>query len=154
MIVLLEERNGICLHPVGLLDRIRVRVRSSRLDRELARGASPESGAGLALHAVRLARPRARRGLATAMQRVMSLAESTSPSGRPGVVRRDTVRHARGELQGVVDRLLGAEPVDVRGVAKVRMLLADGSGPLYSRSTTRDLRAELDEAIAAMELAL
>ena len=61
------------------------------------------------------------------------------------------VHRARAELQAVVACLTAAGPVDVRGVARVRRLLADGTGPLYRESAPDQLRNELRAALAAMD---
>ena len=50
-----------------------------------------------------------------------------------------------------MERLVAPGPVDVRGVARVRNLLADGAGPLYQESTAHRLAPELQSALAAME---
>jgi len=44
---------------------------------------------------------------------------------------RRVVVHWRESLLGVAERLERPEPVNPRGVARVLMLLTDGSGPLY-----------------------
>ena len=64
---------------------------------------------------------------------------------------RPAVRRARAELDAVVKRLVSSDPVDVRGVALVRNLLADGTGPLYQESTADGLGPELQGALEAME---
>src|SRR4051812_11417562 len=48
-------------------------------------------------------------------------------------------------------RLLATAPVDVRGVAQARVLLSDGSGPLFWRRSPESLRARIREAIEALE---
>ena len=61
------------------------------------------------------------------------------------------VRRAGTELQAVIDRLVAAGPVSVRGVARVRCLLADGTGPIYRESAPDRLRDELRAALAVMD---
>ena len=63
----------------------------------------------------------------------------------------DAVARARGELAAVVDHLDGAAPVDAHGVARIRNLLADGTGPLYREPRPGHLREELLAALRAME---
>jgi hypothetical protein len=41
------------------------------------------------------------------------------------------VARAAGELLALADRLERPDPVDVRGVAQVSVLLTDGAGPLH-----------------------
>jgi len=58
---------------------------------------------------------------------------------------------ARAELEAVVGRLVAPGPVDVRGVARIRNLLSDGTGPLYRESGPGHLRDELVAALRAMD---
>ncbi|OLE37274.1 MAG: hypothetical protein AUG48_04905 [Actinobacteria bacterium 13_1_20CM_3_68_9] len=58
---------------------------------------------------------------------------------------------ARDDLDLLARRLLSGAPVDVRGVAQARVLLSDGSGPLFWRRSPENLRARIREAIEALE---
>jgi hypothetical protein len=153
MIVLIEDtRAGICPRRVGPADRLLERLRGSRLDRQLARGASPDSTVALALHARRLVRPSTRRDLAHALERIM--ADATRPLRPPSLcipLCRDRVLDARDELRAMAGRLLSGGPISARGVARVRILLSDGCGPLYWGGAHDDLRSELREALAALD---
>jgi hypothetical protein len=151
MIVLLDDRAGIAARRVHLFDRLAVRLRASQLDSELAGGAAPESDFALALHAERLTRPSQRRALARSLQRIVSAAEPSTSVRLRVPLCRDRVCDDRTELEALSDRLLLGGPVCVQGVAMVRVLLADGAGPLYRMRTARDLRAELSTAMAAMD---
>ena len=51
----------------------------------------------------------------------------------------------------MVGRLVAPGPVGVRGVARIRNLLADGTGPLYRASGAGHLRDELVAALLAMD---
>ena len=132
-------------------DRLLVRLHGFRLDRDLASGASPEASVELALRAQLLVRPCHRRELARAMGRLLSTARR-SPYGTrlPVPVCRDRVRECENELGELIGRLEATVPVPARGVAKVGQLLADGSGPLYRRSSPGDLRAMVRDAADAL----
>jgi hypothetical protein len=148
MIVLLQDGAGISARRVRLLDRLSRALRGSRLDILLADGVSPDSNVTLALHAERLARTSERRNLAGSLKRIGSKPRP-APLLRAGSSRR--IGHdATQDLDELADRLLVPGPIDVRGVAKVRMLLADGTGPLYRRGTARDLHAEVRDALVAV----
>ncbi len=56
-----------------------------------------------------------------------------------------------GELEAVATRLDTGEPIDVSGIARVRMLLADGASPLYRRSQVGLLQRELVSALVALD---
>jgi len=150
MIVLLCDRTGISARRVTLLDRLKARSRARRLDRQLANGAEPESSVLLSVRAQLLTRDAERRVLARSLGRAMRAALPSGRAWRMLPVRRDAVWGARAELEGLAARLMAAGPVNVQGVAQVRLLLADGAGPLYLGRTGRDLQSELRAAAAAL----
>ncbi len=151
MIVVLEQDSALRLQRVRLRDRVRAHVRASALDHDLAAGASPDSNVALALHAARLCGPSQRYLLARSLTRVAAASETRARPRLKAPVCRPAVRRARAELDAVVKRLVSSDPVDVRGVALVRNLLADGTGPLYQESTAHGLGPELQGALEAME---
>ena len=151
VVVVLEEGTGLGLRQVRWRDRLMVRARASALDRQLAAGASPESNVALAVHAGRLCEPAQRRVLARSLTRIATAADA--PTGRPlrAPVCSPAVHRARAELAAVVGRLTATGPVDVQGVARVRTLLADGTGPLYHSAPADDLRIELAAVLTALD---
>jgi hypothetical protein len=149
MIVLLQQDGGLSVRRVRLLDRLTARVRASALDHELAAGASPESSIAMAVHAGHLCGQSERRLLARSLLRIAS--SSDTPARFVAPISRGAVRRAHTELEAVIDRLLAPGPVDVHGVARIRTLLADGTGPLYRGLTSERLRAELRATLAAMD---
>ena len=64
---------------------------------------------------------------------------------------RPAVHQARAELAAVAGRLDATGPVDVHGVARVRTLLADGTGPLYRSARPEQLRNELTAVLDALD---
>jgi hypothetical protein len=157
MIVLIEDFAGTHTQRVRMSDRLVARFLASRLDRQLADGASPESSVALALHAAFVARPSQLDRLAHSLERLVSTAETSRPTSRAAVrvpVRREAVRRARPDLEALSRRLRSVELVNVRGVAMARLLLADGAGPLYRSCRSRDLRAEVNLALAQMDRVL
>jgi hypothetical protein len=136
----------------GPRDRVMVRARAAALDRELARGRPPEASTRLALRAQQLVRMRSRRDLADSIRRLLARAAQPDASRRPpATVRWERVRAAAGEFQALADRLLSAAPLPARGVAHARVLLGDGAGPLYSRTSPDDLRARVAEAVRMLD---
>ncbi len=61
------------------------------------------------------------------------------------------MQRARDELSAVVGRLGATGPVGVQGVARIRELLADGTGPLYQPAHPEQLRHELVAALDALD---
>lgn len=123
---------------------------AARYDRAVDAGASPEPGSALAVHVTRLSAPRAREELAHALRLVLRDAAEGPDALRPRApVRTDAVRRAADVVQAILGRLEDPHRVRVRGMARLRMLLADGSGPLY-RSGAGSLNAALKGALAAL----
>jgi hypothetical protein len=128
---------------------MRARLRTMKLDEQLAAGISPESSVLLALHAARLSKPSQRRRLAASLRAVALAAQRPRRTKAP--IDREAVRFVLGELEAVATRLDANQPVDVRGIARVRILLADGGGPLYRRAQTRVLQRDLMSALDGLE---
>ncbi len=151
MLLLLNENGGPIPRPVRLRDRLVVRLRAARLDRDLAHGACPDASAGLALRAQMLVRVPMRRDLARSAERILAAAAEPAVSRRlPVPVCGDRVSCAADEFGELIRRLLAPGPLPARGVALARLLLADASGPLYHRGNREDLRARVSEAADAL----
>jgi hypothetical protein len=127
--------------PPAVSQRLRVRWGRWRLDRELAEGRPPESSDVHALRARQLAAPPVRGEVAASLRRVVDDAAQpyevllAIPSRRTNVLvplRQGAVQRCREGLLGLADRLDGAASVNACGVARARVLLTDGTGPLYS----------------------
>jgi hypothetical protein len=158
MVTPTDRRVMVTVTGVGLVERkVRARdvwaarLRASRLDRRLGAGEPPESSALLAVRAQWLVRPAACRALARTLVRVLALAAGPSRATAPVRVSRRRVRAAAPELHGLVDRLLAGGPVSAYGIAQLRALLADGSGPVYHGGCPDDLAARLRDARAALD---
>jgi hypothetical protein len=150
-IVVLDLGAGLGLRRVRVRDRLVARIRRPALDRELAAGASPESSVALAVHARYLCRPEQRRLLARSLTEIGAASRAPAARRLRAPIALHAVARARAELAAVVDRLAEAGPVDVRGVARIRDLLADGTGPLYREPRPGHLREELLAARRAMD---
>jgi hypothetical protein len=72
------------------------------------------------------------------------------PSASP--LDRGAVRGVRAELLQLASQLCDmSRPVTPRGVLLVDRLLVDGSGPMYGRGSPNRLRAEVADALAALD---
>jgi hypothetical protein len=116
-----------------LRDRLVARVRARRLDRALAQGTPPEASAPLALRAQRLTEPEHRASIARDLRRVMREA-NVSPWPEFARIKpsQGRVLGAREELRRLAEMLEDPGPVAAAGVAQARILLTDGTGPLYN----------------------
>ena len=131
-----------------LHQRLRVRRRRWRLDREIADGYPPD---GSQLHALRwrqLADPRVRAAVAADVRRIVDDAEqpytvlhAVALGHPPGLLRllSAEVLAYRDGLLGLAERLEAPTAVNPRGVARARLLLADAEGPLYCLAPERSL---------------
>jgi hypothetical protein len=135
-----------------LRDLLAARLNGAALDRRLAAGASPDASPSLALRARMLRRPAERRGLAARLREIVGESERPRPvlSSRIPVARM-SVRRASADLLELADRLAAADPVSVRGVARVRVLLSDGLSPVYSGRSNDDLVRVVRVAIEELE---
>jgi hypothetical protein len=116
--------------------RLRLRVGFSRfrLDRELAEGQPAGASPELALRARQLTELPARRKLARSLRHTVADARRPNPPGFSSSVpmRRDAVRICGEAMLGLADRLEQEPPLSASAVARVLVLLSDGTGPLYN----------------------
>jgi hypothetical protein len=123
-------------------DRLAARLLAHRLDVALASGVSPNARESLTVRAQKLIEPRVRATLGGQLRRLLRDAMSGRVSlGTKIRPRQSKVLAAADQLDALADRLLSRDAVDARGVAQVRLLLTDGTGPLYHSGATEDLRA-------------
>jgi hypothetical protein len=145
--VLVREGAGIRLHAATVNERVQARLRAHGGDRALAEGASPDDSVVLALHARRILSPRARAALASSLRRIVYTTQDGS-TGRTGApFSRPQVRRATVELVELADRLDRAGPIAPQSVAMARVVLADGSGPLFRHDADQSLRLRLRHAL-------
>jgi hypothetical protein len=102
------------------------------------------------LHATRalaLTSDRTRRGLARSLERLVEQAQQPRSQQRGAVVYpcREQVIEAMPTLLTIAGRLRSADPVDARGMARLHILLSDGSGPCYVRIRRNALTDALQE---------
>ena len=145
---------GDVLEPrsVRVRDRLVARLRAHTLDARLAAGVPPERSAALSLRAARLIQPAVGIALGRRIDIVIDQAEGHVPARARVAARRRAVFEAGAELAALSRRLAAPEPRAARGVAQVRLLLTDGTGPLYSPRAGEELRAAIRRARAALEV--
>jgi hypothetical protein len=134
----------------SIVTRVVAQLFATRFDKHLAAGVAPEPAGALAAHVSRLASAGERRKLAEALE--LSVGEAHSRGTRMSAtipVDRSAVAAAVGLIDQVVLRLTGPRPVSARGIARLRLLLSDGRGPMY-RSGDGDLGVELRAVLAQL----
>ncbi|MDT5197803.1 MAG: hypothetical protein QOH20_4557 [Mycobacterium sp.] len=127
----------------------RARLFAARYDRQIENGVSPAPGSPLAVHRMRLTSPRERDDLERALRVAVHDADFASHFNARVPVRSVAVHDCAEVIDAVCDRLADPFPVRPRGMARLRILLSDGRGPLYwpGRGT---LNAELRGVLATL----
>ena len=144
---------AFCLAPFtamrSLLRWLNERWRTTEFDRALAAGADPLAYPAIAARAEALRSRREREVLASAIYLVLEDAgRARSPLSMRVPVARDAVRRSRPELLALAAELRQSGDVSVRGVAAARLLVSDGTGPLYCDVGYGALRAAIFRARA------
>ena len=123
--------------PPRLLSLL-ARLDGFELDHELARGDDPRSGPLLATRAEQICRYKERKLFARRLEEVArgELRHDMGTSLRPS---RGAVRAARSDLLALAEQLGRPGPANPQGVARARLLITDGSGPLYPPGRYRTL---------------
>ena len=114
-------------------DQMVARVRGSRLDDRLAHGADPHGDVLLQARAAWLTSPERRARLADALLGTVDQARETGAVVDTRVaVAKYAVLDAEPHIVRLADALQSRRNVDAGPVARVRRLLADGKGALYT----------------------
>jgi hypothetical protein len=152
MTILLKDTSATpSTTSVPLRERLRVRLKASQLNDQLASGAPPESSVALARYAQRIVEPARRRALAQNIEHILLVADKAAASRLlKAPLCQDRIRGAAVELQAAIDRLCSPTSIHPRGAAMIQALIADGCGPLYRRHNKDDLRSMLRDALTAL----
>jgi len=130
--------------------RLSARLRAGRFDSALAVGVPAPAGSALAVHAARLTSVAERADIARTLRRIVRDAKDTSATLSLRVpLHRANIAAAEALIDDVTLRLHAPLPVSARGMARLRQLVADGTGPLC-RNGRGDLSGRLGAAIAAL----
>jgi hypothetical protein len=142
---------GLVSRPRRWWDRLEARVLAPSLDRRLAAGHAPESGRRLAARAVVLVSPDHRRALARNWEHLLDTVGGAGPAPGRVPLCRHRIAAAEPALRAMVCALEAPLPVPAAGVARARLLLSDGAGPLYNRSCPVDLVEAVDQLIGELD---
>lgn len=123
------------------------------LDRELADHGGRSLSEAHAARVQQLTSNRTRRSVARALDRLIERAQNPHPASlREGVPPcRDQVREATPLIASIAARLRSGEPLDACGVARLKTLLADRSGPCYASSRPDALAGALRETAELLD---
>jgi len=106
------------------------------------------TGTVLAIHAERIVSVSERHRLACGLQTALDRAHAGANPVRLSLRRRQILADEP-LIRQIMERLGAAQPVRPRGIARLRMLLSDGAGPLYTTGSG-SLPAQLRGVIAAL----
>ena len=130
--------------------RLTASVFAGRFDDTLAFGGTAASGTALGVHADRLRSECERRSVARVLRHAVReahggrpLRASTVPFHRVNIVAAETV------IDAIALRMYAPAPVSAMGMARLRRLLADGSGPMYAGGPG-DLEGRLRAVLAVL----
>jgi hypothetical protein len=142
-----DRRAGRAFEP-GLAARAVARVRWRSLDRELIAGADPGSSPQLAARAARLTGRRTRTEVAGELERLLAAPASgrrwsVLPHGRAVTANAEAIAE-------LADLLRGPVPLYAGGLAMLRALLTDGTGPVYTDTVGLTLALALRDARLAI----
>lgn len=130
--------------------RLRARLFAGRLDRDVEDGVAPHPGGPLAIHMARLTSIPEREALARSLRQAVADLHRERPAFSSHVpVHPQRLATCRDVVDDITLRLHAPQPVRARGMARLRILLSDGTGPLY-RSGRGSLAAELRGVLAAL----
>ncbi len=142
-----HERRAASLRP-DVFARIASHLHASSLERQLIAGVDPLSSPALAARAATLTSRRTRTQLAAGLER--SLLAARGHQRRWWAVSPHSPLLANAaELRELAELLRGGEPLRAAGMAMLKRLLTDGSGPAYRGQPQAAVRL-LREARAAM----
>jgi len=134
-------------------DRLVARMLGRSIDRELATGVIARITQAHAARVEQLTAPRTRAALAGSLERLIECAEA--PASRFGIAAapcREQVREARGVIRATANRLRSAEPLDARGIARLKRLLSDRTGPCYVPSHPDALKVAMRDIAKSLNV--
>jgi hypothetical protein len=145
-----DAARGAAPRRAPLRARVLAKLFANRLDRMLAVGAPVHQGSALAVHAGHLTSVDEREAIARSLRRTVDTAHHRNGRASSAVpLNVPNILAAEDRIDAITLRLHSPRPVSVRGIARLRVLLADGVGPLY-RFGHGDLEGRLGAALAAL----
>jgi hypothetical protein len=134
----------------SLVARLKARLTAYQFDRQLAVGVTAPAGSALAAHQARLTSVAERESIALALRQAVHDARTGgTPLCARIPVHLNNIAAAEDLIDTITLRLHSPRPVNARGMARLRVVLSDGCGPMYE-SGRGDLSGRLGAALAAL----
>jgi hypothetical protein len=145
-----DARRRSAVPRPSLAARLTARLRAYQFDRQLAVGVPAAEGSALAVHQARLTSVAEREAIARALRQAV---HDVRTGGTPLCVRIPVhfknVAAAEELIDTIALRLHSPRPVSARGMARLRVVLSDGCGPMYEHGRG-DLSGRLGAALAEL----
>ncbi|MCV7298748.1 hypothetical protein H7J93_03760 [Mycobacterium barrassiae] len=133
----------------SLMSRVQARLRAEHFDRQLAVGVPAPAGSALAAHEARLTSTAEREAIARSLRAAVADSAGIRALSSRIPVHSTNIAAAEDLIDAITLRLHSPRPVSARGMARLRLVLGDGTGPLY-RYGRGDLAGRLGAALAAL----
>jgi hypothetical protein len=134
----------------SLMARLTARLRAHQFDRQLAVGVPAPAASALAVHEARLTSVAERESVAWALRHAVHDARAGgTPLSARIPVHPTNIPAAEDLIDTITLRLHSPRPVSARGMARLRLVLSDGCGPMY-RFGRGDLSGRLGAALAEL----
>jgi hypothetical protein len=134
----------------SLVARVTARLRAYHLDRQLAVGVPAPAGSALAVHQARLTSAAEREAIARTLRQALYDVRAGGAPLSPRIPVHPINVAAAGDLIDTITlRLHSPRPVSARGMARLRVVLSDGCGPMY-QCGRGDLSGRLGAALAEL----
>jgi hypothetical protein len=147
-----RDPKQLVVRRVRHCDRLIAHVFASSLDDQLAAGRSPESGRLLATRAQQLASVTMRRELARDFDHLLDVVNRAANVRGPRVlVSRELIAEVEPDLRHMLAMLTTPLAAPARGVAMVRTMLTDGTGPLFNPRCSTSLRDAIQDAQSQLD---
>jgi hypothetical protein len=140
---------GTAIPRASLTARLAARLRAGKYDRLLSVGVPAPAGSALAAHAARLTSVAEREAIARALRHAVTDARGGILLTSRVALHAENVAAAEDVIDAITLRLHSPRPVSARGMARLRQVLSDGTGPFY-RYGRGDLSGRLGAALAAL----
>jgi hypothetical protein len=143
------RRRSTALRP-SLAARVTARLKAYKFDRQLAVGVPAPAGSALAVHQARVTSVSEREAIAHSLRQAVRDARSGgTPRSSRIPVHCTNIAAAQDLIDTITLRLHSPRPVSARGMARLRVVLSDGCGPLYEFGKG-DLSGRLGAALAEL----
>jgi len=133
----------------SVVARLIARLCAEKFDHQLAVGVPAAVGSALAAHQARVTSTYEREAIARSLRRAVNDADSGAVFSSRIPVHPRNIAAAKELIDTITLRLHSPQPVNARGMARLRRVLSDGGGPLYWYGKG-DLGGRLGAALAAL----